>query len=183
MGVPLIFAAAGLLLTAVSLPAQVAAPQLDSVARRIVAGARYATFVTVDRAGSPQVRTVQPRAPETGWDVWFATNPRTRKVAEVERNGAVALHYFDPATESYVAVTGRARVIRDRVTRDAHWDPAWNAFYPDRDQGVLLIAVQAERVEVVSPQLGVNSDAATWRPQSFSPRAPKPTLKTPKRTR
>ena len=142
---------------------------LDSVARRIVTAARYATFATVDRSGQPQVRTIQPVAPGADWSVWFATNPRTRKVQEVSRRPQVALHYYDPATESYVALTGRARVVRDRATKDAHWDPAWSAFYRDRDSSVVLIEVIATRVEVVSPHFGVQSDSRTWRPQFFIP--------------
>lgn len=160
-----------------SATAKLAPARLDSIARRVVAAARYATFVTVDSLGRPRVRTVQPRPPERDWSVWFATNPRTRKVAEVARHRAgapVALHYFDAATESYVAITGRARVVRDRPTMDAHWDPAWNAFYADRDKGVVLIGVDAERIEVVSPRLGVDSDPTTWRPQSFVPARRKP---------
>lgn len=158
-------------------PARLAPARLDSIARRIVAAARYATFVTVDSAGRPRVRTIQPREPERDWSVWFATNPRTRKVAEVagrSPGAPVALHYFDPATESYVAITGRARLVRDRAGKDAHWDPAWNAFYTDRDKGVVLIGVEAERIEVVSPRLGVDSDPTTWRPQSFVPARRKP---------
>lgn len=166
---------AALLALASSLPAQSAPVRLDSIARRIVAAARYATFVTVDGASQPQARTVQPLRPDTAWRVWFATNPRTRKVREVARQPRVALHYFDHATESYVTITGRARVVRDRRSKDAHWDPAWNAFYKNRDTDVVLIVVEAARVEVVSPALGVDSDATTWRPQSFVParRAPR----------
>lgn len=154
---------------AAPLAAQLPSARLDSVARGIVRAARYGTFVTVNGRGAPQARTVQPREPQRDWTIWFATNPRTRKVAEVERHPKVAMHYFDPATESFVAITGRARVIRDRATKDAQWDPAWNGFYTDRDSGVVLIAVHAERVEVVAPRLGVDSDAASWRPQGFVP--------------
>ena len=160
---------AALLALTSSLPAQSAPAHLDSIARRVVAAARYATFATVDGSGQPQARTVQPLLPDAGWRVWFATNPRTRKVREVAQQPRVALHYFDHATESYVAITGRARVVTDRRSKDAHWDPAWNAFYKNRDTDVVLIVVEAARVEVVSPALGVNSDEATWRPQSFVP--------------
>lgn len=149
-------------------PAAVA--RLDSVARRIVAAAKYATFVTVDRTTQPQVRTIQPLAPDQRWEIWFATNPRTRKVQAIRQNTRVAVHYFDAATQSYVAVSGRARLVRDRATINAHWDPAWSAFYPDRDSSVVLVAVTPLRVEVVSPAAGINSDASTWRPQSFVPR-------------
>lgn len=143
--------------------------RLDSVARQIVAAATYATFITVDKALQPQARTVQPLPPDERWSVWFATNPRTRKVQEIQRNPRVVLHYFDPVTQSYVTVSGRARLVRDRAAVNAHWDAAWNAFYPDRDSSVVLVAVTPSRIEVVSPAAGINSAARTWRPQSFFP--------------
>ena len=74
------------------------------------------------------------------------------------------VQYFDQGTLSYVSLIGRARVVRDRVAKAAHWDQAWNAFYPDRDKSVVLIAVEAERLEIVSSTLGISGDAATWSP-------------------
>ena len=118
---------------------------------------------------------MQPQQPDSAWTVWFATNPRTRKVTEVQRNPRVVLHYFDQSTLSYVSLIGRARVVRDRTTKAAHWSSAWDAFYPDRDTSVVLIAVEAERLEVVSSTLGISGDAATWRPPTVQvrPRARK----------
>ena len=139
-------------------------PSLEEFARRIVRAVPYPTFITTDASGRPQARTVQALAPDSGWTVWFATNPRTRKVGEVERDARVVLHYFDQSTRSYVSLIGRARVVRDRATKAAHWDQAWNAFYPDRDKSVVLIAVEAERLEIVSSTLGISGDAATWTP-------------------
>jgi general stress protein 26 len=144
-----------------------ATPDIEAVARRIVTAAEYPTFITLDASGRPQARTVQPMKPDSTWTVWFATNPRTRKVGEVERDGRVVLHYFDPATLSYVSLIGRARTVRDRVTRDQHWNPAWDAFYKNRDTDVVLIAVEAEQLEVVSIKLGLTGDPVTWRPASL----------------
>jgi general stress protein 26 len=152
-----------LLLAAPAL-AQPSRPPLEPIARGIVASVAYPTFITTDASGRPQARTVQPLPPDSSWTVWFATNPRTRKVREITRDPRVVLHYFDPATLSYVSLIGRARVVRDRATKDEHWTTAWNAFYPDRDTSVVLIAVRAERLEIVSSTLGVSGDAATWRP-------------------
>ena len=146
---------------------------LEAAARTIVASVAYPTFITTDANGHPQARTVQPMAPDSTWSVWFATNPRTRKVAEIARHPHVVLHYFDPATQSYVALSGRARVVRDRPTKDAHWNPQWSAFYPDRDTSVVLIVVQAERLEIVSPTLGVEGDKATWLPPTLTVRRPR----------
>ncbi len=140
---------------------------LETVARRIVRAVPFPTFITTDASGQPQARTVQPQPPDSAWTVWFATNPRTRKVTEIARNPRVVLHYFDQSTLSYVALIGRARVVRDRATKAAHWTPAWGAFYADRDTSVVLIAVEAERLEIVSSTLGISGDAATWRPPTL----------------
>lgn len=152
-------------------------PPLEETARRIVRAVPYPTFITNDSAGRPQARTVQPVLPDASWAVWFATNPRTRKVGEIERDPRVVLHYFDQGTLSYVALHGRARVVRDRATKAAHWVKEWDAFYPDRDASVVLIAVDAERLEIVSSTLGVSGDAATWRP----PTVTLPPRRTPRR--
>ena len=141
--------------------------RIETAARKIVAGAVYATFVTLDNTGRPRTRQVQPQSPDSTWTVWFATNPKTRKVADIARDGRVVLHYFDPKLAGYVSLIGRARVVRDRATKDAHWAPAWSAFYPDRDSSVVLIAVRAERLEVVCVALGIEGDKGTWLPPSL----------------
>jgi general stress protein 26 len=76
----------------------------------------------------------------------------------------VVLHYFDPASLGYVTLHGRARVVRDSATKAAHWDPAWDAFYPDKARGAVLLAIQGDRLEIVSAQRGIEGDPRTWRP-------------------
>jgi general stress protein 26 len=120
--------------------------------------------VTIGPDGAPQARPVQPRLPDSSWTVWVATNPRTRKVAEIARRPRVVLHYFDPATLGYVTLHARARVVRDSATKAAHWDPAWDAFYPDKARGAVLLALQGDRLEIVSAQWGIEGDPRTWRP-------------------
>ncbi|MCA0374360.1 MAG: pyridoxamine 5'-phosphate oxidase family protein [Gemmatimonadetes bacterium] len=137
---------------------------IERSARRIVAAARYAALVTLDERGAPRARVVQPIAPTAEWVVWFATNPRTRKVQDIARDGRVVLQWFDAASFSYVSLNGRARVVRDRAEKAAHWDRAWDAFYADRDTSVVLIEVRADELEVVSEKDGVTGDKATWRP-------------------
>ena len=160
---------------AVSQPLSAQAPRpaagdLPAAARSIVNAAAYATFVTIDKRGQPQTRTVHPVAPDSDFVVWFATNPRTRKVQQLRTNPRAALHYFDRERLSYVAITGRAYVVTDRATKRAHWDPAWTPFYADQDTSVVLVRVVPDRVEVVSTQLGVESDKKSWLPSSFVPK-------------
>lgn len=141
---------------------------IEDVARRVMEGAKYATFVTLDATGRPRSRTVQPQSPDSVFTVWFATNPRTRKVGDIGHDGRVVLHYFDAALSGYVSLVGRARVVRDRATKEAHWAKAWDSFYPDRDSSVVLIAVIAERLEVVCTKLGVEGDKGTWLPPAVA---------------
>jgi general stress protein 26 len=156
--------AALLLALPLAVGAQSAPKDTAAVVRRLIAGAKYATFVTLDDTGAPRTRMVQPRPPERDFTVWFATNPRTRKVQDITRDARVVLHYFDPAREGYVSLVGRARVVRDLATKNAHWDPAWSAFYKDRDKDVVLVAVTPDRLEIVSDKDGITGDKATWRP-------------------
>lgn len=138
--------------------------RLEREARRIIAAVPYPSLVTIGPDGAPQARPVQPRLPDSSWTVWVATNPRTRKVAEIARQPRVVLHYFDPATLGYVTLHARARVVRDSATKAAHWDPAWDAFYPDKARGAVLLALQGDRLEIVSAQWGIEGDPRTWRP-------------------
>lgn len=147
-----------------------ARPDTAGIARRIMIAAKYATLATLDETRGPRTRMVQPQPPDSQFTVWFATNPRTRKVRDITRDGRVVLHYFDPARDSYVSLIGRARVVRDMPTKLAHWDPAWDAFYKSRDTSVVLIEVRADRLEIVSDKDGVTGDQATWRPPVFTVR-------------
>ncbi len=139
-------------------------PDLARVARNIITAAKYATLVTLDEGKGPRTRMVQPQPPDSLFTVWFATNPRTRKVQDIARDGRVVMHYFDPVREGYVSLIGRGRVVRDLPTKLAHWNPAWDAFYENRDTSVVLIEVRADRLEIVSDKDGVTGDQATWRP-------------------
>jgi general stress protein 26 len=137
-------------------------------ARRIMHDAEYAAFITLDARGQPQARTVQPVEPDSAMTVWFATNPHTRKVAQLKRDPRATLHYFDRASLAYVTLLGRARVVTDPTEKAAHWQAAWSKFYPDRDTSVALVEVTPERLEVVDIKHGIEGDKGTWLPPMLS---------------
>jgi general stress protein 26 len=164
--------AAGVLLLAVpdrlaeAQPAAPARPAIVAAARDIIGKARYATLVTVDRQGQPQARVVDPFAPDEDWSIWFATNPLTRKVAEITAQPRATLLYFDASRSSYVTVVGAARLVRDEAEKAKRWKDDWKPFYKNANRGddFLLIKIEPERLELVSPVLGMNNDPANWRP-------------------
>lgn len=139
--------------------------ELLTAARRIIEAARYATFVTVDESGQPQSRLVDPFAPDSAMVIWIGTNPRTRKVAQVQKNARVALTYFDSQAMAYVTILGRAQLVNDANEKQSRFKPEWSAFYPDRERDYALIKVVPERLELISERDRIGfSDIASWRP-------------------
>ncbi len=134
--------------------------------------ARYTALITLDSAGRPSVRTMDPFAPDENMVVWLATNPRSRKVREIRRNPRVTLYYFNRDAQEYVTIHGRARLVNDPKLKERWWKDEWKSFYPDRAKDYLLIVVRPERLEVISEKKGIFGDAKTWTPPvvNFPPR-------------
>jgi general stress protein 26 len=139
--------------------------ELLDAARRIIASARFAMLVTVDAEGQPQARMMDPFAPDSQMVIWIGTNPRSRKVAEVEKEARVALSYFDAASLAYVTITGRAHLVDDPEEKAQRFKPEWAGIYPNRAQDYVLLKVTPERLELISEREGVGfTDSLSWRP-------------------
>ncbi len=140
---------------------------LLSAARAIMQSARYASLATTAGA-DVQARIVDPLAPDSNFVVWVATNPASRKVAEVRRSGRATLLYFDPKALEYVTLVGAASVVSAASEKRLHWKAEWDPFYKKGAAGddVVLLRIQPERLEVVAPARKINNDSITWRPAS-----------------
>lgn len=156
------------------------APRLDrqsllATAREIMKTARYCALITLDSNGRPQARTMDPFPPEENMVVWLGTNPNSRKVREIRRNGYVTLYYSVNEDQAYVAISGRARIVTDAKAKARYWKDEWKEFYPDREKGYVLITVIPQKLEVVNVKLGVIGDSIKWEPPSvtFGNRQPK----------
>lgn len=150
-------------------PRAVAVPDQEKIikaAREVMHKARYCALITIGENGQPQARTMDPFPPEANMTVWMATNPASRKVAQIRKDSRVTLYYFDPDDPGYVTLFGRAEVVQDPVEKAKHWKEDWTDFYRDRNHGedYLLIRVKAGRLEVVSHEHGLAGDAQTWQP-------------------
>jgi general stress protein 26 len=148
--------------------------KLIAGAREIMIAARYCALITLDSNGQAQARTMDPFPPGDDMIVWLATNPKSRKVSEIGKNPRVVLYYFDQPTQSYVAISGTARLVDDAREKARHWKDEWKDFYPDRGKGYLLIAVTPEKLEVVSVKKGISGDASNWNPPTVNFKAPSP---------
>lgn len=139
---------------------------LISAAREIMNTTRYCALITTGRNGRSHARTMDAFAPETDMTLWLATNPRSRKVAEIRRNPKVTLYYFDKESAAYVTIYGTARLVNEKAEKARRWKDDWKAFYPDRDKSYLLIKITPQRLEVVNINKGVVGVSPTWEPLS-----------------
>ena len=139
---------------------------LISAAREIMTTTRYCALITTGRTGRAHTRTMDAFAPEEDMTIWLATNPRSRKVAEIRRNPKVTLYYFDRESAAYVTIYGTARLVNEKGEKAKRWKDDWKTFYPDRDKSYLLIKITPKRLEVVNVNKGIVSDTPTWQPLS-----------------
>jgi general stress protein 26 len=142
--------------------------ELIIAAREIISTARYCALITLDASSHAQARTVDPFAPDEHMQIWIATNPRSRKVAEIRRNPRVTLYYFDRDAQAYVSIYGTARLVNDPKEKAQRWKEEWKDFYPDRAKDYLLIMVTPERLELVNVTKGIVGDPHTWKPPSVA---------------
>jgi general stress protein 26 len=142
--------------------------QIVAAAADVMKAARYTTLITLGADGRSQARIVDPATPEPDLTIWIATNPLTRKVAELQRDGRVTLLYFNTALGEYVTVLGTATLVTDSTAKVKHWKSDWAPFYKSGPRGsdYLLIRVKPTHLEVVSPSHKIVSDPKTWLPAS-----------------
>jgi general stress protein 26 len=152
-------------------PAALSAQELDrqevlTAAREVIATARLATLVTLDSTGHPQARIMDPLPPDQDFVVYMASNPLTRKVAQIERDARTTLYYFDPAGPSFVTLVGFAEIVTDPLEREHHWKEDWAPHYDNdpTEKNFRLIRFRPARLEMMSVEHGMMADPGTWRP-------------------
>lgn len=145
-------------------PQRLSRDALIVAAREIIATARYCALITADAKGRIHARTMDPFPPDDNLVIWFGTNPKSRKVAEIRRNNRVTLYYYDRESPAYVTISGIARLVNDPKEKTRRWKDEWKAFYPGGKKGYLLIAVTPREFEIVHEKKGIVGDAVRWTP-------------------
>lgn len=84
-----------------------------------------------------------------GERVWFFTEADSPKVTEIARNKKVNLAYASKGKNTYISVTGDARISRDQRRIDQFWNDALKAFFPKgkNDPNLALIEVALRTAE------------------------------------
>ena len=133
-------------------------------AKKLISSAYYATFITQDEVHQPRARVVEPFFPEKDYTVWIATNPKSRKVKQLQQNNKATLHYFDKAKLGYVSLMGKAYLVDDEAIKKQKWKKGWEKIYPKRDKDFMLIKFIPETLELISLANNFSGDKETWKP-------------------
>jgi general stress protein 26 len=133
-----------------------------NAAREIIGNLKYCALITIDSAGRANVRTMNPFPPEKDMTVWMATNSRSRKYFEIQKNPKVSLYYADHSkADGYVTIIGRAVLVDDMSEKLKRKREYWDQAFPDWKY-LILIKVIPERLEVINYKRKLYNAEITW---------------------
>ena len=116
--------------------------------RSLIKDIQTAMLTTIDD-GVLRSRPMQTQQTESDGDLWFFTSSETHKTEEIEKDNRVNLAYASPNDNSYVSVSGRAELVKDRAKMEELWNPILKAWFPKGldDPNITLLKVSVEAAE------------------------------------
>lgn len=140
---------------------------INDVAKKIITNAKTCALISVDSLNRPRVRMMGTLKPDKDYTLWFGTNPKSRKVAQIQQNPEVSVYYTEEANSGYVMLQGTAQLVNDAKEKEIHWREDWKAYYPNYPDDYLLIKITPNWMEVVSYKYNILGDTITWEPQKL----------------
>jgi general stress protein 26 len=82
-------------------------------------------------------------------DLWFFTSDNTHKIDEIAKDNRVCTAYSKPDSDTYVSISGRAEMVKDRAKMEELWNPILKAWFPAglEDPHLCLLKITAEQAE------------------------------------
>ena len=123
----------------------------DAVAKlgALIKKMKFAMLTTLDEDGTLRSRPMATQEVEFDGTLWFFTRASAPKVGEVEKEHQVNVAYAEPNDQTYVSVSGRANVVRDKAKAEELWNPALKAWFPKGldDPDLALLKVEVDKAE------------------------------------
>lgn len=109
----------------------------------LIEDVKIAMMTTVEPDGTLHSRPMYNHQADEAGDLWFFTRARTPKIGELQRDSEVNLAYADPSAQTYVSVSGRADIIRDKAKVKELWTEGLRTWFPNGpdDPDIALIRV------------------------------------------
>ena len=116
----------------------------------LVDNVQIAMLTTVRRDGrlvSRPLRTIETARPFNG-ELWFFVRASSHKADEVEAQPHVNLAYAAPDRNTYVSVSGRAKIVESRAKIAELWSPVMTLYFDGpNDRDMVLMRVDVEGAE------------------------------------
>ncbi len=110
----------------------------------------FGMLTTVDAEGRLNSRPMSTnKKVEFDGDVWFFTYGESPKVHEIETRPYVNVAFADPKSQTYVSLSGRAELVRDKAKIEELWEPALKAWFPQGvdEPDIALLKINADQAE------------------------------------
>ena len=122
-------------------------------AARTMASVRYCWLATASEAGPPRLRPMGqiPRDPgEDEWTIRFLTDGRSRKVADMRRDGEVAILFEHDPDLAFVTLIGKAALHDGTSEVRERWKRAYDLYFPtEKDRAnAIFVEVEVKRMEL-----------------------------------
>lgn len=92
---------------------------------------KVAMLVTEDERVGLHARPMQLVQDDYDGKIWFYTNTHADKVFEIEKERDICLVFSCPEKETYVSMTGQAKLIQNQDKIDEYWNPFVDAWFPE----------------------------------------------------
>ena len=114
----------------------------------LIKNQHVATLVTINQDGTLDSRPMGCLQNTFDGTLWFMTFEDSPKISEVCQNQQVLVSYVLKGHE-FVSISGRGRVVDDRVKIRALWREGFRVWFPDgpTSSNIALIAVDVETAE------------------------------------
>lgn len=141
------------MLAATDKPDAAAVRSLLAGAAEAIRRVRYCWLLTAAVDGSPSLRPMGRLlhyAGEDAWTIRFITDARTRKVADMRRDGRVTIVFQHAPDDAFITLAGKAMLCESEFEVRERWKDAYGAYFPtaqDRANAV-FVKVDIERMEL-----------------------------------
>lgn len=110
---------------------------------------RFGMMTTIAPDGTLRSRPMTTQEVEFDGDLWFFVGADTDAATESQGERQVNVSFADPGKQSYVSLSGTARLVRDRRKMEEHWNPVYKAWFPQGldDPNLALLKVSATGAE------------------------------------
>lgn len=117
--------------------------------KELIESIRIGLLTTVNLDGSLHTRPIETLRCDTDGTLWFFTDHQSPKADELHHDDRVSVGYSEPAKNTYIVVSGRARILRDKALAAELWSFAQRAWYPKGldDEHLSILRVTLERAE------------------------------------